>query len=209
MTTSAQSIIQEAQVLLQDEAGVRWPAAELVAALNDGQRELVTLRPDMFAHTIPVTLVAGPKQSVPDDCASLVAVIRNTNGPAIRTVQRRLLDDIQPNWYTMAGVRVVKHIAFDAYDPLHFYTYPPAAVGASVDLTYAAWTVDIAPPTGATASTVSGNIDAYDQFKNPLLHFVLFRAYSKDAEFGGNTAMAGAHYALFKTGAGADAPAAA
>jgi hypothetical protein len=210
MTTTAQSIIKDAQVHLQDEAGVRWPATELVAALNDGQRELVTLRPDMFTVTAALALVAGPKQSTPVNCAELLSVPRNTSGPAIRAVERRLLDDVDPAWHTKTGVTTIQHVARESFEPNHFYVYPPAAAtGASVDLIYAAWPADVATPAGAAFSTVAGNINTDDQFKNALLHFVLFRSYSKDAEFGGNAATAGAHYALFKTGSGAAVPAAA
>ena len=43
--TSTQSIITQAQAILQD-TGVRWPVSELVQYLNDGQREAASLRPD-------------------------------------------------------------------------------------------------------------------------------------------------------------------
>jgi len=207
MTTTAKSIIQEAQETLQDIAGLRWPATELVAHLNDGQRELVSLRPELFAVTAAHALVVGAKQTVPAACAELIEIPRNTGGNALRLVDRRTLDAVEPNWYTKTGTKALKNACYDPREPGVFYVYPPAATGASVDLVYAAWTTDVPAPGGAAYTTVTGDIDADDQFKNALLHFCLFRAYSKDAEFGGNATLSAAHYQLFKSGAGVDAPA--
>lgn len=207
MTISAKSIITQAQEILQDPAGIRWPATELVAHLNDGQRALVDLRPDEFAVTAAQALVAGPKQSTPADCAQLLEVPRNTGGAAIRPVERGQLDAIEPSWYTKTGVTTIKHTTQDSREPNVFYVYPPAALGASVDLVYAAYPVDVAAPGGAAASTVTGNINCDDGFKNALLHFCLARAYMKDAEFGGNATLSAAHMQLFSAGAGATTPA--
>ena len=207
MTIAAQSIIQQAHELLQDPDGIRWKATELVAHLNDGQRALVELRPEMFAVTAAMALVAGPKQTVPVACAKLLEIPRNTSGSAIRPVERGQLDAIEPNWYTKTGVTAIKHTMVDAREPNVFYVYPPASVGASVDLVYSAWPADVPAPSGVTASTVTGNVNVDDSFKTALLHFVLSRSYMKDAEFGGNATLAASHYQLFTSTAGAPGPA--
>ena len=49
---------------------------------------------------------------------------------------------------------------------------------------------------------MSGNIDLPDEWANPLLNYVLYRAYSKDAEFAGNAQLAASHLALFNNAAG-------
>ena len=210
MTTTAQSIIKQAHELLQDPDGTRWPATELVAHLNDGQRALAELRPEMFAVTAAAALVAGPKQTTPSACAKLLEIPRNTSGAAIRPVERSQLDAIEPSWYTSTGVTTIKHTMVDAREPFVYYVYPPAASsGASVDLVYAAWPTDVSAPGGITAATVSGNIGVSDEFKNALLHFVVGRAFMKDADFGGNAALSASHLQLFTSFAGATEPPAA
>lgn len=206
MTITAQSIIKQAHELLQDPDGTRWPAAELVSHLNDGQRALVELRPEKFAVTAAFALVSGPKQTTPAACSRLLEIPRNTNGASLRPVERHQLDAIEPNWYTKPGVTALKHTMVDAREPNVFYVYPPASVGASVDLVYAAWPADIPAPGGATAATVTGNVSVSDEFKNALLHFCVARAYWKDAEFGGNSALAASNYQLFTANAGATEP---
>ena len=153
--TTAQSIITQAHELLQDPDGTRWKATELVAHLNDGQRALVELRPEMFAVTVAASLVAGPRQTVPAACAELLEIPCNTSGNAIRPVERAQLDAIEPNWYTKTGTTAIKHTMVDAREPNVFYVYPPAAVGASVDLVYSAWPADVPAPSGVTAATVT------------------------------------------------------
>ena len=207
MPTPAQSIIQQAHELLQDPDGIRWPATELVAHLNDGQRALMEMRPEMFAITAPTALVTGPKQTTPAACYKLLEIPRNTDGAVIRPVERAMLDAIEPNWYTKTGATKIVHTTVDARENNVFYVYPPAAAGASVDLVYAAYPADVPAPSGATASTVTGNVNAPDQFKTALLHFVVSRAYMKDAEFGGNAQLAATHLQLFTAATGTTGPA--
>jgi hypothetical protein len=206
VTTTAQSIIKQAHELLQDPDGIRWKATELVAHLNDGQRALLDLRPEMFAVTAATALVAGPKQTTPAACANLMEIPRNTNGGAIYPVDRAMLDSVSPDWYTMTSTLKVKHTMVDAREPDVYYVYPPAAVGASVDLVYAAWPADVATPIGVTAATVTGNVSVDDSLKIALLHFVVARAYMVDAEFGGNANLAATHLQLFAAAAGGTKP---
>lgn len=206
MTITAQSLIAQAHELLQDAAGTRWPATELVGHLNDGQRALVDLRPEEFAVTAPLALVAGPKQTVPAACAKLLEIPRNTNGTVIRPVERKQLDAIEPSWYTKTGATTVQHTMVDAREPYRFYVYPPAAVGASVELVYSAYPADVATPGGPLATNVTGNVNCPDAYKNALLHFVLSRAYMKDAEFGGNATFSAGHMQMFSAGAGTTEP---
>lgn len=51
---------------------------------------------------------------------------------------------------------------------------------------------------GAAASTVTGNINLPDEWANALRYYVLYRAWSKDAEYGGNPQLAAANLQLFR-----------
>ncbi len=184
MTTTVASIITEVQTILQDD-GTRWPTTELLSYLNDGQREIATIRPDLFVVTQAIPLVTGVKQTIPDACINLIEFTRNTDGAAIRQTDRTMLD-----------LKTIKHFCYDPREPDAFYVYPPAAVGASVDAVMSKMPDD--------AIT---NINCKDTCKNPLIHFILFRAYQKDAEFSGNAALSAGHYQLFKDTLSQDAAA--
>ena len=202
MTIAASSIIRRVVETMQDNTSVRWPVAELVRYLNDGQREVVLYRPDSMVTNATVALVTGAKQSIPSTGSKLIDVIRNTAGTkrSVRMTVRNILDTQSPNWYNLTGVTEILHYMYDPRDPKVFYVYPPAAAsGASVEVVYSAYPTDIAEPAdGAVYSAVTGNISLPDIYGNVLADYILYRAYTKDSEYAGNAQRAQAHYAAFQ-----------
>jgi hypothetical protein len=191
---------------LQDTTSIRWPVAELVRYLNDGQREIIVHRPDAMVTNASVSLASGTKQSLPANGAKLIDVVRNSAGNkrAIRMCAREILDAQSPGWHNLSGVNEIVHFMFDPRDPKVFYVYPPAAVsGAAVDLVYSALPTDIAEPAAGTDfGAVTGNISVPDIYSNALQDYVLYRAYTKDSQYAGNEARAQARYAAFANALG-------
>lgn len=206
MSITAQSIIQRCVDALQDPTSIRWPVAELLRYLNDGQREVVLHRPDAMRKSAAVALVAGTRQTIPSDGLKLIDVVRNTGGTkrAVRQVNREILDAQTPGWHGLAGVTEILHFMFDARDPTAFYVYPPAASsGASVEALYAATPTDVSEQAqGVLYTAVTGNISVPDIYGNALHDYIMFRAYSKDSEYAGNAARAQAYYTLFANSLG-------
>jgi hypothetical protein len=202
MAFSAQNVLQRVVITLLDPNAIRWPTAELVRYLNDGQRDIALVRPDATSTTATMALAAGARQTLPAAGAKLLEVIRNTNGTkrAIRLVNRVILDAQVPNWYNLTGVTEIKHYTFDPREPRIFYVYPPAAsTGASAELIYSAYPTDITEPSsGALYSAVSGNISVADIYVNALVNYILYRAYSKDSENTQNAALAASFYQLYQ-----------
>jgi hypothetical protein len=140
------------------------------------------------------------KQAIPADGISLIRINRNlgssgsTPGKAIRIVSREVLDAQNPDWHTDAAIGYVKHYVYDPLDPRTFYVYPQAPSGSHfVELVYSA-----AP----TAVAAGGVISIDDIYANALLDYVMFRAYSKDAEYAANAQLAVAYYTSFANGIG-------
>ena len=204
MTIDAQAIIRKAQIDLLDEAGTRWPARELVSHLNDAVRALVVARPDITTTTTAVALVAGARQALPAQAALLVDIPCNAAGKkrAISKVDQLLLDRTVPGWQGMPQALEVEHFMHDLREPRAFMVYPPARLGAQVDLTWSARLQPITEPSGATWEQVSGGIELSEDWESALLNYVLYRAYSKDAEVAGNAQLAASHLALFNNAAG-------
>ena len=206
MSIAAQAIIRRVVETLQDTTSIRWPVAELVRYLNDGQREIIVHRPDAMVTNASLALIAGTKQSLPANGAKLIDVVRNSAGNkrAIRMCAREILDAQSPGWHNLSGVTEIVHFMFDPRDPKVFYVYPPAAVsGAAVDLVYSALPTDIAEPAAGTDfAAVSGNISVPDIYSNALQDYVLYRAYTKDSQYAGNEARAQARYAAFANALG-------
>lgn len=204
--TEAKDIIKDAQTTLQDEDGIRWPAYELVGYLNAGQLQIVIQRPDQKCATTQQSLVAGFRQSIPTAAVALMDVLNNSTGRMrrITKVEQVQMDAVFPEWRSKQQSSEILHFMHDLREPRIFSVYPPAVVGTKVDIMYSTYPVNVPIPAGVLpASGVTGNIDIDDQWAQALLNYVLHRAYSKDAEFGGNTQLAASYLGLFNAAVGA------
>lgn len=203
-TITALSTLTKVQTILQDTTGIRWPIdVELLGWLNDGQREVVLHKPEASVKNESLALTSGStKQAVPATGIMLLDITRNmgaagtTPGKAIRLVTRDVLDSQRPDWHADANAAgYIQHFMYDPRDPKNFYVYPKAPATAHyVEVVYSAAPVDCA----TTAATIG--ID--DIFANALVDYVLYRAYSKDAEYAQNGQLAVAHYTAFANALG-------
>jgi len=202
MAVTVQSVIDRVQTVLQDTTGVRWPVVdELVLWVNDAQREIALLKPDASAANETVSLVAGTKQSIPDDGNRLLKVVRNmsaasggTGKRSVRLVNREVLDAQTPDWHDpsvtgdAAHTAVVKHYLYDEANPRNFYVYPGVQGSAYLEIIYSA---------NPSVVDQGDNLSIPDIFANAILNYVLYMAYMKDAEFAGNAQRASTHFQLF------------
>lgn len=204
MTTTAQSIILDAQTTLQDIAGVRWPATELVGYLNDGQQVISTQRPDQTAWTYTITLAAGHVHVLPAEYQALIDIPHNVGGRKARITKIDMvqLDAVEPGWRSRSQASEIKHFMHDLREPRVFQVYPPAINGTAVSAVVSEYPTPVTNPSGASYTTVTGSISLPDHWKQPLVHYVLFRSYAKDAEFGGNAELSASHLALFNAAIG-------
>jgi len=194
-TIVSSSLISKAQTLLQDTAGTRWTSTELLGWLNDGQREIVLLKPDANTSSSTHALTAGTKQALPNAGITLVDVTRNVTGTGaatgttIKHISRKQMDAQIPTWHSSATGATVKYFMFDPRNPKEFYVYPPSAGANHIELVYSA-----APATISVATAVIGLDDIY---ANALVDYMLYRAFSKDADFAANTQRAISAYGVF------------
>lgn len=203
MTTTANYILQQVSKTLQDPDQIRWNHSELAGYLNDGQVEIVAKRPDLKASRIVFTPVAGADQQIPSDALVLMDIPNNAAGRkrSITKVDQLLIDAVQRDWQSMPPALEFVHFMHDLREPRKFLLYPPARIGGSVVLLYSAYPTAVTV-TGTGPYSAQGNIDIPDEFANALRDYVLFRAYSKDAEFGGNAQMSASYFQLFNAAIG-------
>lgn len=197
MTISASSVIANVQRILNDEAGVRVPASQLVPFLNQAQRDIMVTRPDTTATVAPFSLIAGAKQFLPTNAYLLIDIPSNSTGTqrAITKVPQNLLDASRPGWRNDTQAAEIAHFTHDLRDPRIFWVFPPAVVGTQVELEASVYPTDIADPAspGLEASTVSGNISINDEWQTALFSIVAHYAYLTDLEGVTNPALAAGH----------------
>lgn len=215
MSVTAREVLNQARIILLDEASERWPLAELLRWVNAGLREIATLKPSAYSVTVPLQLVAGTYQTIPAQYLAFLDAKRNLQsanatprigGPAITMTDRDSLDAVNPNWHDPAFkpyTKLVRHGIFDPETPREFYVYPGNDGTGVIEVAVARMPVEAVRPTPDNEiSSYSFTLDLPDIYENALVDFVLSRAYAKDADFVGSGARATAHYQAFANGIG-------
>ena len=199
-------ITDRAQKILNDTSGVRWPVADLIDWLNEGQKAAVRIAPEANTVTAFMQLATGVRQNLTSLAVTattavplrLIDVTRNvtdaTGLPALRAVRianRRALDQYNPDWPADTGVALVQHYMFDSRNPKEFFVYPPqpAVSQGWVEVVYSGEPTDLANGTESIA------LD--DSYAAALVDYVVHRALSADAEYGANPQRIAQHYNQF------------
>jgi hypothetical protein len=195
-TMTAAELIDRAALALQDTGNVRWKRPELLDHLNAGQRETVIRKPTAYARLSTATLVAGTVQTLPTtdgtgavDPIQLIDVLRNACGRAVRVIERDLMDLHNADWHSTPQGKLVQHYMVNVMDPKRFLVYPPNDGTGCLEVVYSA-----TPPALTTEAAVIALDDIY---QDALLDYMLYRAFSKDAEYAADPARAAQRYAAF------------
>lgn len=184
-TTKIVDLIKRAEIITQDKTSVRWPKEEWLTWYNDAILFVVNRRPDKAVKNADFALdITNSKQELPSDALSLFTVTRNiTSGKPVRQLSRNQLDDQYNDWHSHTSDNV-DHYIYDERDPTHFYVYPrPVTAGHLIEVVYPFAPEAIEITEFDTDITVIG-ID--DSFVNSIIDFMLYRAYSKDADYSSN-----------------------
>lgn len=192
MTTVAE-LLDRAAILLYDTGNNDYPALELLDYLNEGLQRMLALRPDQFTVTQVVTHVAGTKQTLPAGGVRFIRVARAVNldgtpGRAASQFDWRAMDAVQPGWH-FAPAASVRQYAGSAY-PNMYWVYPPSD-GSKAEIEFVKEPAPL---------MLSDTLPVPPMFDQPLLDYVLARAYSKDTEYAGQDDRAAAHMSMFERG---------
>jgi hypothetical protein len=209
-TVKVTDIIRRVEDVLQD-TNIRWPRTELQNWMNESYLAITLARPDANAKTGSFTCAAGTRQTLTKSTNDggfpsglrLLDVTRNlatsSGYKVIRLVARSVLDDQRPAWHAETGTTAIQHFTFDPRQPKEFFVYPPATTAAEIEVVYTdspgatTLTESQLDPAGSDATVIL--LD--DIYMSPMIDWILYRAYSKDAEYGANEQRAQAAYGAF------------
>jgi hypothetical protein len=199
-------LLQRAADQLVDESLEHWTEAELLRWLNDGQREVVRLKPDAYVRHVAHELAAGTLQEIPGDGVAFQRLLRNLGsdgapGRAITWADVRLFDRMRPDWHTGTAEASARHFLFDPDDPTHFYVWPPQPdPPGKAELVYSA-----APPECVSPDDdPDAKVTLPDVYTSALLDYVLYRALMKQGKEAPEQAQAAdTYYRRFAAGVGA------
>ena len=218
-----QAVFERVVFLLQDDTSIRWTANELVDWFNDAQTSTQALRPDSTEEFTSIQLVPGSYQDLSQRSADLlnpstklIKITRNTaiegRRRVIRLVPRQVMDVVKADWESSPPATDAVNYMTDPNLPNVFWVYPPAPVPSPtlpammVEVFYSATPTPLDPMNLAakTWRDIKGALSVKDRFMIPLVDYILYRAYLKDAEFGGNGSRAQTHFQQFQNALQAD-----
>lgn len=189
---TGRTILSWVSTVLGDPTNTTWTLAELLNWLNNGQRALTGLRPDVSVSLSTIQLVAGTSQSLPVTAHRAIKFTRNmgvngtTPGNAILQVPGDVLDRTIPDWHTGATVPAnasVSNVVYDGRFPHKFYVFPPQP---AVNPSQIEAIVAVAPTDVTMNGVNGGNADSVisvdDVWAPALMDYVCARALSKESD---------------------------
>ena len=149
---------------------------------NAAVRALILVRPDAGATTASVQLVAGVIQTLPAAYLRLLDISRNmgsdgnTAGKIITPTARKHLNYANLLWPAASGDTAIDSFSYDKNNPLRYYVSPPVSSDTDVYVEMVASKL----PTTVTATGDASGIN--DVFFEPIIQYMLFKAFSADDE---------------------------
>ena len=111
---------------------VTWERDQLISYMNSAIRMVCVYRPDAHAVVDSIQLVAGTRQSLPAGAQRLHDAFHNGTqeapGHALRIVERKAKDSMDPGWYAEAPAEETFEIVTDEKFPSLFWVSPPVIV---------------------------------------------------------------------------------
>lgn len=194
-TTKVKDAIDRCKRTLQEvtSGGTRWKNEELVVWLSEFYQFAAGVSPGEFSVMRSFSCVAGTKQDAPEDIVQVLDVTRNLDGQltSIIATTKNVMDSTRRNWHGETQSITQEVFILDERYPRQFYVWPPAAADSKIEI------VGVVVPVAHSIGDYDGDekaIKCSDRLVPAMVDYVLYRAYSKDAEFAGNKARADSHY---------------
>jgi hypothetical protein len=176
----AQSIVDEVSKQLNDVNQTTWTLTSLFEYIDSAQQMIVSIRPDANSVIGTMQMAVGTKQTIPAAAIRLLEVKRNmgsdglTPGSSIDACDHDSLDLFNSDWHSASGVAAVDNFAYDEKTPKNFYVDPPSDGTGHIEISYSQ------SPTVIT--DVGNTLDLDDIYKNAIIQWCMFRAYSIEVD---------------------------
>ena len=110
------------------------------------------------------------------------------------------MDSMRPGWYNENQSISVEKYMYDKRVPKEFLVYPPATSTAQLEIIYATVPAPHTLTENQLMNSATAEVIRLDViYANPLLDYMLYRAFSKDSDQANNAARATAHYQAMVT----------
>lgn len=180
MSYTAQNIIDEALILLEDSGQLRFTDEMLLTFINEAMTNIVTLKPTANVVYSVKSLLDGVYQPLAANELYLLDIVYNTNsdgslqGSSPRRVKKATLDFSNTDWTASTHADEVMYYMYDSDGTRVFFVYPPNTGDGYV---YSK-TTNI--PTRLTSASES--IVLREEYRLPLIYYVCAKAFMVDSD---------------------------
>ncbi len=186
-------ILSRVRQLLQDD-DTRWTNNDLLNCFNEAQIAVVQNRPDTYSQVTTFECQNTARQTVPAAAYRLMDIIDNlSTGRAVTKTTRATLDSMVANWSTTAGSEVEQFI-YDEKSPGVFYVYPVPAANHQIHILISRTPTPVAITDFDNDAT---QMELDTVWLNPVINYMMFRAYMMDGETEGNLMQAQSYLKMF------------
>jgi hypothetical protein len=201
MAKTYQSIIDKAEIVLQDEdtdqTTRRWTETEMLGWAKDAEEQVASLKPDSYPVVEAVALSAGSQQSLPSNAMQLIDVLCNmgtdgsTRGDVVEVVEKNLMNAINPGWMSDTANTTVTHVVYDSKrTPKLFWVYPK-----SPGTNYLEIITGKLPDN--SSKVISDTILIPDEYSNAMLHYIIAMCFAKDIDIPNSAQRSNTHLNVF------------
>lgn len=194
--STVDEVVQRAAEVLNDPNHDRWTYSNMVEWVNQAISAICRLRPSAHIEKVDIPLIEGAIQALDPSYSGFVRGLYTKVGgstPGKTPIKGELgaITLIDANWMSAASNDEIDEVMYDPETPHTFFVYPPQPA-ATTNTLYAE--VGTIPPLSIPADT----IPIPSMFDTAIVDYVLWRAYSMDAEHASQDGRAAVHYNTFK-----------
>lgn len=189
---SARDLIQRAANALFDPQHATWKSDELLDYLNEGIQTAAAYVSTEFQVSIKHTLEEGARQKAPDGAVDGVVVewAYDEDDQPVAVLPFDLTSMNQDPSWMQEDPGPVRQWASDPMDPYAFWVYPPQGNPPGK--------VQLSVPLKPVALTqFDQKVPMREMHFGALVDYILYRAYSKNTQYAGQTGLAQLAYSRF------------
>jgi hypothetical protein len=204
-SVTVRHLLNLAEGILQDAENDNWTLTDLINWYNLGARQTVILAPQANPIIESVKLAAGVRQTIPSKGLALIEIKRNmgtdgaTAGDAVFPSTTKIMQSFLKGWSAATATVAIVH--FMPETDRIWYNYPPSDGTGYVEEEYSK--VPDAVTYDEDGDWESALVGVTDKYVDPILNFILSRAFAKDTDFPGNAARSQDHERQFLQAVGA------
>jgi hypothetical protein len=191
----ASAIVDEVASQLNDNDHITWLEDKLLDYITTAEEAIILLRPDAYSNITTMLMASGAKQSLPSTALRLLDIKRNmgsdgaTPGRVVHPCSADSIDLFAFDWNADTEEEVVKNFSYDERTPTFFFVDPPSDGVGHIEIS-----VSRVPP---EVTSVGQTLVLKDIYRNAIIQWCMFRAYSIEVDSASSQRRALAHETSF------------